>query len=250
MSFGLSMHDVDYVTSYAAARAMYDKAKPRKTTRGAGDRPLPGREKSLITGISLRGDDVVFTYHVTDVVTWKADGRCVLNLQYKSQSSATFANRFAPSRIELHRECEILLDGCWNSGSYYRTSGRVTIMPGGSVEGTLPFSVKTLNRQRSKQARIDSGYAEFVLWYTDQANFWQENLHRGSTWFPPSDMIRMLSDREQWSAIMQCSSFGYGTSPKQFLVKLREYINEAYNCYDIKEKPVAQSYATASKWLR
>jgi hypothetical protein len=246
MSFGLSMHGVSYVQTYTEARAMHERAKPRRGS-GSGDCQIPGKS-SKITGISLRGEDVVFTYHRTDVVTWRPNGDCVLDLSWSSHSTATFASRFTPPSVYVLGACDVLGYGGWTDGFYYRAGSYITIKANGEIEGTRPFTIKTINRKRAKQALVDAAYPAFAAWYNVQAQFWEGNLHRGN-YRGEGELLNLIRDPDRWSEILQGRYFWKSNSPATFLTKLREKIY-TFDVYDTREEPHAPSYNTARKWLR
>jgi hypothetical protein len=246
MSFGLSMRGVSRVTSYAEAVALYERAPETRS----GERRIPGRARSAITGINMWRGEVTFRYHRTDVVTWKPDGSCVLDLRYSSQSTATFANSFAPWGIHVLGEAKVIAVGPRSETRYYRAGSHVTITPDGEIEGTRAFRVLTPNRKRAKQARVDTGFEPFAAWYKLQASFWQGNLHRGGRHRYPDDLIAALRDPEEWQDILSETTLGFTPGPERFLAKLRAYIYEKADVYDVVEEPYAPSYNTARKWLR
>jgi hypothetical protein len=247
MSFGLSMHSVNYVQTYTEARAMHERAPPRRGT-GSGDRALPGRAKSKVTGISLRLADVVFTYHRTNVVIWRPNGDCVLDLSWASRSTAEFANRFTPTGVNVTGEAQIIFLGSWSDGTFYRVGSHVTITPDGALTGTIPFRVRTINRKRAKQALVDAAYPAFAEWYKVQLQFWEGNLHRGP-YRGNHELLDLIRYPDRWSDILQGNFFYRLASPAMFLTKLREKIYTD-DVYDMREEPHAPSYNTARKWMR
>jgi len=259
----LHMTGVSYVTNYNEAVAMFEKAKPQKCY-GSGDRAIPGRASSKVTGISMHGENVVFTYHVTDVVTWKPDNTCVLDLNYESQSTANFANRFTPEDVHVFGEADVVGVGEWRSAKYYAHTGNVVVRKGEIISGNRPVRAKIVERKEAKAALAEANFPAFSAWYKPIATFWERDetayrrgkktvrrsaLHRGER-IPARDVIGMLKDPEQWEALSHCSTFGLGLPTSAFLNALREAIYEHENCYKMIEREFAPSYNTLRKWMR
>lgn len=260
----LHMTGVSYVTNYNDAVAMFEKAKPQRRD-GSGDRALPERPSSKVTGISMRGENVVFTYHVTDVVTWKPDNTCVLDLNYESQSTANFANRFTPENVYVFGEADVVGVGERGNTKYYAHTGNVVVSKGEIITGNRPVKARVVDRKDAKAALAEANFPAFSAWYKPIATFWERDepariggrkkifrrsaLHRGGH-IPARDMITMLKDPEQWEALSHCSTFGIGLATSAFLNALREAIYRHENCYEMVEREFAPSYDTLRKWMR
>ena len=260
--FALNMHGVAYVTNYNEAVAMYAKAEPLKGC--VGERGIPGKAGTKSTGISMDGDDVVFCYHSTDVVRWRKDNTCLIDLRHESRSTANFADRFCPDDVSVMRHGSVLRIGPWEGGKYYATDGRVVVTAGEVLSGTRPIPVRVVDREAAKQALTYENFHAFVAWYTPLAQFWElkepehhwsrrrtykSNLHRGDH-LSVSAIMRKLHDPNEWEAIANAPTFGYAAGPKAFLASLRAAIYEQYGCYRTEYRDFAPSCAAISKWLR
>lgn len=99
MSFSIHGWKLPSVTSYAQAVECYEKAYQHP--RFCGDRGLKDIRDTSKT-VRMKGEQVCFTYHMTDLVTWVSPThiRCI---PHGSISSGIFANRFLPHGIDARR---------------------------------------------------------------------------------------------------------------------------------------------------
>jgi hypothetical protein len=146
-------------------------------------------------------------------------------------------------------EGDVLLHGNWRNGTYYTTTGRVTIYPDGLIDGTRTITRKRIDRGEAKKAIIAENYPAFVEFYQPLANFWGSNLHSGER-FGEAAILRMLHDPTQWDALARAATFGWKCSPETFLSKLRDVIYRQHGSFRFETLQSATSYATMRKWIR
>ena len=241
--FALPMTGVKYVESYEMARAMYEKA-PKQVSSGSGDRKIPGKD-SKITGMSLIDDVVGFIYHATYVVKWYPDGTVVLDLSYKSRSTATFANRLCGDKVEVMGEAEL----------YYATDRFITIRPDGVIDGAMTVAREVVDPEKAKVAMVESGYNDFAAWYKDAAALIGPAAHSARDYF---EVIGYLKDRDSWHRILMSNRYNNKPkwdhdgkpTPEAFLRKLRADIHKKYDCFRTVTETSATSYTQMRKWLR
>jgi hypothetical protein len=251
MTFGLSMSGVRRVTSYAAALALYEKAVPRRGGTGSGERKLPGHSKPY-TGLTRRGDNIEFIYHTTEVVTWRPDGSVLLDLRYQSYSTATFADRFTPTSLNVSGTADVLYNR--NTGLYYLAGPSVTFTADEVLEGTVPITRKLVDRKLGNEALERRGYKKFEHWYLPMAAMLGGNAHRSLTKFGPytrnSDLIDAVADESSWHDLLTCTALGFGIAPETFLTRLRKTIYGWDDAYRTETHPHAKTYNQLRSWLR
>lgn len=112
--FGLSYKSVPAVRDYDEALRQYETSARLYGMSGA-DVAYLSRKRDPSKLVSLRGDDVVFTYHHTDCVTYHKGGDVTIK-SYASQSTNTFVHCLSPHNITP--------DFCYGPGKMLWVSGK------------------------------------------------------------------------------------------------------------------------------
>ena len=89
-----NLHMYGNASSYAAARQLYESAKPWK--HGSSERKLNPKSSRDIMGVRMSGLDVVFRLYGTDCVTWHPDNTFTID-PYASLTTSRFVKRYTPS---------------------------------------------------------------------------------------------------------------------------------------------------------
>jgi len=240
------------IASYSEALALYERADERKKgTSAAGERKLPGH-KTNFTGISKYGDDIAFVYHSTDVVRWRPDNTCTVDLSYKSASTCVFADRFSPWRVRFEREGAIVRA---NDHRYYKVggSGKVRLNADGLLthprEDTEPFVQTTVNRERAKVASDKTNLTAFLKWYRMMTQMRGYSSHKGPWPTGYEGFEQSLANDTLWGDLLNSAIFGYGISPVRFIQQARTRVYVEYECYDKIPHDFATTYYQASKWI-
>jgi len=249
MAFALNMRGIGYVTSYAAAVAMYDRATPWRGDDPTAERPLPNK-RTRNMGVRMVGSDVVFRYHTTDVIRWREDGSYTVNTGgYSTQSTCEFASHFMPNRHWLTKCTAHLTSDDW---TYAVVGHEVTVSGTGTVSGPGlgRFEAKRVNRAKAKRLLAELGYPEYREWYNVMYPMVRDTMPR--MWqrksYSAHEMVSMLRDKDLWHALM--------TSDVSDLNTLRavmyDYQGREYGIWDFTQharvagRDVPRSYTTTT----
>ncbi len=246
------LRNVKVAPSYASAALMFDAARPRRTLAGkSGTHFLPGHETGF-TGISrTENGDIVFTYHLTDVVTWHPDNSLTLDLSYRSLSTATFANRFCPNRQVAVGSVDVYSEGSYIivNGRYYVPRDRVHIASGregphltNPARDTIPLRKMRLDRKATKAVLAKTGYAAFREWYLLSAAMLGPNQRHLDYKVVVHDIPAALEDREQYMLLLKTAQFGLKLTPEIFLSHIRDHL---YRGHDVH---VTETYEYVTSW--
>lgn len=256
--FALRMPNVSQVTSYERAAHMFAHSTPRKTTAGkSGTHMLPGHHTAM-TGVS-RGSDraIMFTYHSTNVVTWYPDNSLVLDLSYRSVSTAAFASRFVPDSISVSGEANHLTTH--RSDRHYIPASIVRITPNGEVKepgvDTVPIVQTTYDRKATKKVLDGVGYPAFRKWYMHMRPLLgDKQVHRDATTaFDVEDAVR---DPDKWDQLLHTARFNGGwrgmnvPSAENFLSAVRNNIYDSYDVEITTEHEYAKSWTQFDNWRK
>jgi len=247
---GLRMPDVRGVGTYAQAAALFDRAKERKNPYHSGTHAIPGH-KVTFTGLSKAADGTIrFTYHSTDVVEWHPDDTCTLDIGWKSISTGTFADRFAPVGVGIYGACKALrVDGV-----YYNPHGIVRLDVEGRLthasEDTRPILQVRVDRKKAKAASEESGLTAFLAWYKPMAALLgNEQMHRENHY--NSDLVTSLLYRDQWEKLRTCSRLAGARAHVSVVERaLRKAVYERYDAYYTTEHASAPDYGSFTAWTR
>lgn len=229
MSFGLRLGSVPFVTSYDGAVAFYERAKPWRN--GGLDRPLVGK-RARNMGVRMDGDDVVFRYHSTDVVTWHKHGGYTINTGgYSSRSTCEFATNFMPHGHAL-----------WHETRHLRVDQRVYPVHGTimhvSAEGVVSgsgiglFEERSVNRKKGRAMLKDMGYYEYLAWHKliypmvkdTMPPSWSRQL------MDPHEVLMALKvGQEEYHSMMMALD----GEPDAVRDKLYDFYGERYDIWDV-----------------
>lgn len=120
------------------------------------DRPLPGRSTRLIR---RDADRIAVRYHATDVVTYHADGRIVLESGgYRSVTTKARINEYTPARVWSER-------GIWRvayGGQTVPFDDGITLHPDGTITGAGAETAPIAARLRKHIRAYIEGYCAHV----------------------------------------------------------------------------------------
>lgn len=257
MSFTLSMRGQHHITTYEQAVACFDSAIERKSSHGghAGTHKL-SKSPSGITGVSKLGEEIAFTYHATDVVTWSPWG-VVLDLSYQSQSTVVFANRFTPDSVRVLNEGKMIQITSDSETRFYLTRPSIRLSPNGSLmfpeQDTRSIQRVRVDRKAANAAAKKYNLAEFTTYYSAARGMLGEGqVHMGSQYAPGTlqrdDIATALLDKAHWVRIVQSGVFGYRAAEKYVLNTIRDAIYEAEGCYFTEVHPYTTRYQDIVNW--
>jgi hypothetical protein len=245
------MPGVRRLNTYAEASALFDKAKLRTNTYGrSGTHAMPSHSADF-TGLSKDHDGTIcFIYHSTTVVQWHPDNTCTLDLNYESQSTAVFADRFMPRGASISGECKALRSG----GAYYKPGARVRLDAEGRLthasEDTHPIARVRVDRKKANKAMEGSGLKDFLAWYKPMAALLgNEQMHRENHY--NSDLVTSLLYRDQWEKLRTCSRLAGARAHVSVVERvLRESVYERYDAYYTEEHASAPDYGSFTAWVK
>jgi hypothetical protein len=245
------MPGVRRLNTYAEAAALFDKAKLRKNTYGrSGTHAMP-RHSAHFTGLSKSHDGTIcFIYHSTEVVQWHPDNTCTLDLNYESQSTAAFADRFMPRGAGISGECKALRSG----DAYYKPGAQVRLDAEGRLthasEDTRPIARVRVDRKKANKAMEVSGLKDFLAWYKPMAALLgNEQMHRGQPGWP--DTLVALLDRDQWENLRVSAGIAdYGAEVPAVEKELRKIVYEEHDAYYTEEHASAPDYGSFTAWVK
>ena len=232
MTFSLNMRGTGYVTSYAAAVAMYDRATPWRGDDPTAERPLPTK-RTRNMGVRMVGSDVVFRYHQTDVIRWREDESYTVNTGgYATQSTCEFASHFMPQRHWLTKCTAHLIIDEW---TYAVVGHEVTVSGTGAVSGhgLGAFEAKRVNRANAKRLLADIGYPEYRDWYNVMYPMVRDTMPR--MWqresYSAHQMVSMLRDKDSWHALM----VSYSSELSTLRSIMYDYQGREYGVWDFTQ---------------
>lgn len=254
MAMRLRISGVPRISSYEQALGLFQMVKERPSLAGkSGTRILPGHDKGF-TGMWQGSDGQIgFVYHQTTVVTWYPDNRCVMDVSYRSQSTAVFANRFAPDGAYIGGECSALR---YDKKIY---SPRDTLRFGADgllshpAEDTNKLTAARLDRKATKKVLDASGYKEFREWYLHMRQLLGEKQAHTER-VQIEDLARAVNDREQWPDLLKTDWFNSGWNRRilpraeTFLTRIREALYEGEDVQVITEHDYADTWQQFDNW--
>lgn len=200
--FGLNMNDcrIFSINNHAEALAAYERGKPgRKETYG-DPRRIPGKEgsKSMDVRITASGS-VVFRYHYTDVVTWRKDDTCAVQV-YSSASTCRFADRFVPRNMYFEAEMRHLVA----RDRVYAIVNDFTLNADGPVglTGLGRFCREVINRRRARQVLANTRYAEYRDWHGLTWPMVKDTLNY-RPWIQRGEAVSLLKDDTRWFELLE-----------------------------------------------
>jgi hypothetical protein len=221
MAFALNMRGTGYVTSYAAAVAMYNRATPWRGEDPAGERPLPNKRHRTM-GVRMDNEDVVFRYHHTDVIRWRQDGSYTINTGgYDTLSTCGFASHFMPQRHWLTKSAAHLRIDTW---VYPIVGHEVTVSETGTVSGPGlgRFEAKRVNRAKANTLLATTGYPEYRAWYKAMYPMVKDTMPAmyRRRYVGAEEMQDMLRDEATWHDLMM-SQMGDPSTTRAILYAYR-----------------------------
>lgn len=204
--FGLNMRAcaVNNLNNYADALAFYDSCPTRRGTEYGDSRPIRGKAGSRDINVYVQSHSrrVCFRYHSTDVVVWSDNNECQIDLRWDSRSTAEFANRFIPYRVDVINMCKGILLGNWTDGRVYPGRGVHTLLPDGTLKPDGRQFVQTrIDRAKAKALMTKVGYYEYLAWW----KIMRPMVDRGGAkveFLSGHEIVEMLKDPENYHRIM------------------------------------------------
>lgn len=195
------------INGYDEAVSYFEGCKP---WRGKPDdpRPMQERRSRLMSVRREANGDIAFRYHNTDVVVWHKDNTFTITV-WPSQSTDVFANSFTPAGFGSGMAADnvrIMTTTGWRIYKakpvmlfQFDTYSRCMSL----LSQPEPFTKYGVNRERMKQVRVESGFADFKAWalaYEAIANPkrptpYYKLLFRSWT---NSTLLTMLANKERW----------------------------------------------------
>jgi hypothetical protein len=99
-------------------------------------------------------------------------------------------------------------------------------------EITTPWKIPTINRERAKQAREESGYNEFRAWLIVYVHMSDPPLNRSYS----KDKLTLLRDRSTWRELATCYPEAW-LNVERALESLRKTIYREHGCIEDKSVP-------------
>lgn len=246
--FGLSMNScaVSSINNYDEALRFYESCPTKRGMVYGDTRRIRGKEGSKAMGVRLTAKSVAFFYHSTDVVVWHSDGRCDIDLNYDSKSTAAFANVFLPRVVSVVNSCRGILVGSWEHGRVYPGQGHRTLLPDGTmVPSEKVFVRDVVNRKKARKLLKSVGYYEYLDWWKLMHPMVKDsltiNVEVPSAW----EVFELLKSPETYHQLMQT----YLGHPDNLRALLYADIGKFEGgIYDRQYEPHLPAKADINKW--
>jgi hypothetical protein len=157
----------DRIQSYAQAVEAWEKGVifhelgSPLMPRGLVDK----RKKHMTVERSEATRDIILRLYGFSVITWHEDNSFTL-CPYKSRSTVVFANHCTP--LGMHVQMCGSNFALTVDGRTYKVSDTITFRKRDDTwkpDQIRSWSVRVVNRERAKQARLETGYNEFRDWF-------------------------------------------------------------------------------------
>lgn len=217
------------LNTYNAAYQFWEKAKPWRNDKreSAPRKVLKDQTKRSLAVYKDRDGNICFKYHYTDVVTWKPDDTCVLEV-WTSMSTDTFADAFAPPSVRpwfmcpeapavgfAHGEEQHSKHGdySWPEYRFFKVNRGSMTMARSEVSGLWspqgddfdPWETTTYDKVKARDALKAHGYADLRPWLGAylglQGHGMTTGLAQPREWVQAAEPMECVRDT---SAIMSC----------------------------------------------
>lgn len=227
----------DRINSYASAVKAWKKGVVlRKNPEGP--RGLVNKRKRMTVEMTA-AEDVILRLYEHPVVTWHKDGSVTLS-GYNSISTTVFARHCTPDEMSAHLHggrfaVYIRSKGGWR---VYQVGNTITFRQRYGAgdwkadEITTPWKIPTVNRERAKQAREESGYNEFRAWLVIYVQMAEAPRNRSYN----KDKLALLGDRSKWRELATCYPEAW-RNVERALESLRKTIYNQRGCIEDKSVP-------------
>lgn len=246
MAFGINMYGTPAARSYADAVEIYNQAIPWQN--GGDDRPLPNK-RARHMGVRMRGDDVIFRYHRTDVVTWFSDNSFVIDASWGSRSTDAFANHYMPYDFNLTRESRALHVGGWENGKTYPVASEVTVAADRTVLTDAIFQRSIHKRKETRAMLKELGYYEYLTWRNLMYPMVEESMP--AMWnrerLTARDALACVSSEQGYHRLMMSAS----GDPKTIREIACSYYGQQFDIYEVETRETLPSprVVASGKWL-
>lgn len=237
MAFGIRCN-FNRIQSYKDAAKTWRKAVifPKDPE---GPRGLVDKRKKHLAIEKTATEDFILRLYDHPVVTWHKDGSLTINL-YPTRSTGAFANRCTPAGMYVscgkHTALAVLTDKLWYKAekplTFRQRDGKWKIADKNQIQ---PWSVRTVNRQRAKQALKEVGYDEFRLWLETYVQM-AERPDSQSEFANNAKLVDMLRNRKWRELVTNCFP-GAWRNPDGVLSGIRQAIYRECDCIDKKSVP-------------
>jgi hypothetical protein len=226
----------DHIDSYAlAVRAWKKGVVLRKNPEGP--RGLVNKRKRMTVEMTA-AEDVILRLFEHPVVTWHRDGSVTIS-GFNSISTTVFTTHCTPDEMSAHLRGGRFAIYIKNKGSgwrIYQVGNTITFRERDGTweadEITTPWKIRTINRERAKQAREESGYNDFRAWLIIYVQLAEAPRNRNHI----RDKLALLSDRSKWRELARCYPEAW-RDVEYALESLRETIYNQRGCLDDKSVP-------------
>jgi hypothetical protein len=236
MPFGIRCN-FPRIESYAQAvktwRAAVVFPRDRKLNSLVAPRGLVDTRKKHMTIARTEAEDIILRLYDHPVVTWHKDNSLTIRA-YTTRSTVIFANHCTP------RMYVSLCAGYFAvtvDGRTYKVPDEITFRERDNTwkaDQITPWSVPVVNRERAKQAREETRYQEFRLWFLVYVQM-AAPLDGGVGWHDNNSIVTMLRDRK-WRELVSCFRYSW-SHPDQVLHEIRQAIYRQYGCIEHKSVP-------------
>lgn len=223
----------DRIHTYAQAVKAWERAVifPKDHKRGLVD-----RRKKHLTIERTEAEDIVLRLYDHPVVTWHKDNSLTI-CSYESRSTSLFANHCTPPEmIVTGGQFRVTVDG-----RTYKVGKQTTFRPRDDTwkpDQITPWSVRVVNRERAKQALVETGYEEFRLWFKVYVHMAARPDGNGrASWIDNNSIVIMLRDRNKWRDLVTSRFPNAWNYPDQALSEIRQAIYDVHACIDRKSVP-------------
>jgi hypothetical protein len=222
------------IHSYARAlRAWHDGHVFRSSPGGA--RGLVDGRKKHLTVEKTENQDIILRLYGHPVATWHPDNSVTIK-GWDTISTVVFARHCTPANMSA-RLCggrfaiDIRDRGGWRTYRADDITFRECDGTWKAYSKVTPWMISTVNRERAKQAREESGYNEFRAWLIVYVQMVAAPEQRNYD----NDKIALLHDRSKWRELAACYPEAWRNAERA-LESLRKTIYHQHGC--IEDKPV------------
>lgn len=230
----------DPIRSYAQALKVWKKAVIfTKDNHPRFPRGLVDKRKKHLTIELTEAEDFVLRLYTHPVVAWHKDNSVTIYSPRATRSTSKFATHCTPHGMYVSAWNDTCLCASID-GRTYKIKNQITFRERDGTwkadQITSPWSVRSVNRERAKQALAEVGYAEFRLWFKVYVQMASKPANLAG-WLNNEDIIHMLRDRSRWRDLITGRFPNAWSHPDHVLSEIRQAIYQEYKCIDRKSVP-------------